>query len=1275
MIQRQLDRELQRVAKRIRRLRLWTALTCNWLIAAAIGGVLIGLNRTSGWYWPPAVGVLAGVAVAGASVCWLLICRRGFNMARVAKRIEAKYHDLDSRLLAAVEQQPALNRGRMGFLQESIIRQVVVHSHKHWWGDVVSVRRFFFAWSANVAALCILGFVLVGLSFDARPGKNLAAIETNDENLVAVGEFQVAVEPGDSEVERGTSLLVLARFAGDMPADARLVYRFESGEQNTVTMSRSLDDPLFAARIDRVGEPLTYHVEFDSAGTETFHVTVFDYPKLDRMDARLRFPDFASQEEKLVEDVLTISAVEGTEVTLLCRLNKPVAGAKLVTESGESVELSLADDHATVYTTTMTLQDTVRYRLQLVDDRGRENKHPPEIVLNVTRNAPADLKIAWPARDTEVSPLEEMEFRASAQDDFGLVAYGIQYSIGNDPPQEIVLGQMVPGKQKQPLEHQFDFEALQAEPDQLLTYTVWAEDAIAGNQRRRTYSDMYFAEVRHFEEIFRQGEQPAGGSQQQQQQQQGMSGNAAQAQQLAELQKQIINATWKIVRRETGTSRSPKFIEDVGTVMDSQNQAQQQAEQLAAELEDAESKQHADAVLRHMAEAVEHLMKTIASEDVGVLDSALGAERAAYAALLKLRAREHRVIRSQQQQGSPSGSQSGQRSGQQLEQLELDNEENRYETQRTASDNQQQQQQQQREMRQSLNRLRELAQRQNDLNDQLKQLQTALEEAKTAEEEEEIRRQLKRLREEQQQILRDTDELRNRMQQSADQQAMNEANRRLEQTRDNVRRASEALEEGRVSQAVAAGERAGREFEQLRDEFRKQASGQFTETMEEMREDAETLERQQRELGDQLEDVANSRSRSLRDSGERQELSRGLQQQQDRLDDLLDRIQQTVREAEQAEPLLSKELYDTFREAKQQRVDEALKATAELFDLGVLPDALRIERQAREGIEHLSQGVKRAADKVLGDEETTLRRAEEELQRLSEQLNNEIAEATGQAGRPQPGQEPGSRNANDQQQEPSDGQGPQAGSEAATEGRRNPSRPESPRGEADSNASPTEENPQNPGAESSSPGAKEGGTRGPSQNNRPSTEPGNEPSYEPGNEPGDNNRGERPAADPRGDRPPSSAAAGKSPKPSGSPDGRGGPSKSQSSGPGSLAQFLEMAAGPGNPLTGEGFRDWSDGLRDVEEMLSDPQLRDEVARVRDRARGMRAEFKRHSKEPNWNVVREMIAGPLEELRQRIAEELLRRQSKDALVPLDRDPIPPEFEDAVRKYYEQLGTGK
>ena len=54
---------------------------------------------------------------------------------------------------------------------------------------------------------------------------------------------------------------------------------------------------------------------------------------------------------------------------------------------------------------------------------------------------------------------------------------------------------------------------------------------------------------------------------------------------------------------------------------------------------------------------------------------------------------------------------------------------------------------------------------------------------------------------------------------------------------------------------------------------------------------------------------------------------------------------------------------------------------------------------------------------------------------------------------------------------------------------------------------------------------------------------------------------------------------------------------------------------------------------------------------------------------------EMVANPLAELRVKIDEEIRRQESPDSLVPIDRDSAPAEFTEAVRQYYQRLGSGE
>jgi hypothetical protein len=559
MNQHRLQFELNQVASRFRLLRFWQLLAAAWLIAA-VGGLLVwGLKYGTGTELFPAVPVLALVAAVLAGVGIWQATASARDPAWVARRIEAAFPELHSCLLAAVEQRPALPGGRFGYLQSNVIHQALAHADRHEWREVVPMGRIAAAALANLATFALFVAVLVGIAFTVAPQSTAAALASLRPSPSVAG-FSVAVEPGDTEVERGTSLLVLARVQGPMPPEATLVYQAEGAEESRLAMSSSLADPVFGGRIPVVDAPLVYHVVMDDYKSPAYRVTVFEYPRLEKADAKLVFPSYTGQEPRVVQDVRTVSVVEGTELTLTCYLNTNVVMAMLTEDKEQPIALTSVPGDKPAYQTVIQCDKTRRLKLELVDEVGRKNVKPVQFTINVLPNQPVALKPVFPARDLEVSALEELDLKATAWDDFGVKRFGLSYSLSGQQPIDVVLGENAAARQKHELAHAIRLEELKAQPDDLLSYHFWAEDFAPDGSVRRSESDMYFAEVRPFDEIFRQGEQPPGG---QQQGQQGQGQNAQQAQQLGELQKQIINATWKVIRREIGSKLTDSFASDV----------------------------------------------------------------------------------------------------------------------------------------------------------------------------------------------------------------------------------------------------------------------------------------------------------------------------------------------------------------------------------------------------------------------------------------------------------------------------------------------------------------------------------------------------------------------------------------------------------------------------------------------------------------------------------------------------------------------------------------
>ena len=1320
-----LHQELAKVSLRYRRLLLRTGVAACFLALAVAGLAVLSWARGTGYAVPGVALVLLLVVPTVAIPLLMSALRTVRNPLWVARRIERRYPDLDARLLAALEQQRDPSEP-LGYLQQTVIGESLEHAHKRRWETLVttgSLRVARFAqWAMVIAFAVVVGSLVNDMRNRRSPGSWWAGGVVRDRD-----DYAIKVEPEDAEIERGSTLIVLAKFGKRLPGEIELLSREPDGDVRRLPMSKSLDDPIFAGRLSSVARDLTYAVRYGDEQTRWYKVGVFDYPDLKQADAKLKFPEYTGMEEKVVEDTRSVTAVEGTKATLTFRLNKAVTDAKLIPadrgqsttkESPQSLTLTADRSDPAVYHLSLDMRQSQSFKLHLTDDRGRQNKQPPELALNVTPNRPPELKLEFPGRDVDVSALEELSVRAQVWDDFGVKRVGMSYGIAGGETKDVTLAEGVKGKEKKQVAQLLSLEQLGAEPDQLLSYHLWVEDLAPDGSVRRTSGDMFFAEVRPFDQIYRQGQQPAGGQQQQQQQQQG--GNAQQAEELAELQKQIINATWKVVRREVSATPTQQFVPDTKLIGESQASAKEQAAALDEKLEDERSKAHLRNVLKHMDAAIDRLTKASSGPSIGALPGALSSEQAAYQELLKLRAREHQVVRSnqrQRQQGSNSSA--ANRRQQQLDQLQLDQEENRYETQRQAEA--QQEDPAQRETRQVLSRLRELAQRQEDLNRQMREIQNALEQARDEQKREELKRQLARLREQQQQMLRDTDELRDRMDQPENQQRMADARQQLEQTRENVRRASEALEQGQMPQAQSSGARAQEQLNNLREEFRKSAAGQFSEAMDRMRQDARQLDQRQQEVARKMNELDKTEQRALRDTGDRQQVTQDLDKQKTDLDKLLNDMRQTIEESESSEPLLSKQLYDTVRDTHQLQPQQALDATRQLLERGFVNEARQMEADAGKGVTRLREGVEKAAESVLGDETEALRRARNELDALAQELDREIGRRGGRAASAtQPATQPGreqyaqaeTRQRGDGQQ---DGQQPgqqQDGQQPGQEQEgRQPGQQQRDGQQPGQQQGGQQQGGQQPGGQQQ--GEQQGGQQpgGQQQGQQGGQQPGQQQGgqqqggqQQGGQQQGGQQQGgQQQGGQQQGGQQQGGQQQGGQQQDGQQQDGQqqggqragglrqGGDDRNgqrqRGDRAGDLRQFLDNNGaraggdtGPGGnerfvgPLTGDNFRDWSDRLRDVEEMVGDPRLRAEAARIRDRAQSVRSEFNRHSREPNWDIVRDFINRPLVELRDQVSQELLRRQSAEALVPIDREPVPPEYADQVRRYYERLGGG-
>ena len=1196
MIEQFLQNQLAPAAARQRKLMM-----ARWSCALLAAGVLLGFIFWLLGFNSQANGLLLFVLIFGSLlVLTLRINRWRPDLKKLARDIEAQNPELQALLLTAVEQK-ASEDGKVSFLQKRLLTQTAAAIEKSSGFGKISSREL--GWY-RFGQFALLGlFALTLYQFHSKAGMD---------NRVAVIGSAVQVFPGDASIEKGMPFIVTAKFSGKVPHEARMVVL--SGETNkAVELNRSLSDPIFGGSLEGVTADFAYFVEYGELRTRPYKVKVFEYPKLERANATIEYPQYTGLDKKEIKETRRVSGVEGSKLELDLQLNKKVARAALKSKK-ERIPLIVSTNSASAQLAGFTLSSNAVYELELADSDGRTNRIGAQFVIDVAKNRAPEFKIAAPKGDQRVSPIEEVVFSAETSDDFGLSQFGLGYSVSGKEPVLVQIGNKAASNEKKKLDFLLDLERLRVAPEQLISYFFWAEDLDSEGQLRRTSSDIYFAEVRPLEEIFREG-QGGGGEQEQEGGEQGESPG----EKLAELQKQIISATWNIQNKIALDKKWGSAAKnDLKVVKTSQEEALQQVAELKERVKDPRLEVLANGVERDMRKAVEEL-----ASNSKTLQPALSAEQAAYDGLLKFQSREHQVMRQQNSSSRRQGQQANQR---QLQELDLKQNENKYERERQAR---KPQTVAQREQMQVASRLQELAKRQQDFNKQLKELQTALQEAKTEAEKEEIRRKLKRLREEQQEILQDADELRQRMERQQNKGEMAQEARELEKARAELQKASEALEQQELAEAVNSGTRAERDLEKLKEDFRNKNANQFAEQTKELRSQARELAEKQEEIAKQMAELRESKKLS---TGEEQKaLANELNRQQKALTNVLSQARELTEKSEATEPLLSRQLYDTLRRTAQANPEEQLEISAEMLRQSFVPQAEMLEKEASKAIAGFKDGIERAAESVLGSEEEALKFADQQLENLTRDLEKEIAQHTPGENNPleprpsQKSEQPKGEQQREGQQPGNQGeQGKEPGEQKGQQGK-----------EGQQRGNPSQPGKQNQGPKSQQPGQ------------------GNSP----GEQQQQNGRGQ-------GNR--SEIAQNNQQQRGGNREGRRGG-----------ADFLQEQEGSGpagfeGPLTGGGYAEWSDRMREVEETLEE-DLRDEVARIRERAREFRSDLKRHSKQPQWDLVKAQVATPLAEVRSRVQEALRKKQNPESLLPLDRDPVPPAFSEVVRKYYEKLGS--
>jgi hypothetical protein len=959
------------------RLSAWSTGAIAATMFLGVGGLTVWLLASEGLPLAFVVLLVLGVVVATLATA-LRPPRRPPSDVQLARFIEERAGGLDDVVVTAAE------HGDSGAVPAAALARQAVRAVEGVGIDhIVSAAALRRAAIGAAAATLVLVAGSAAFAPTASRGLGVAAA------YVLPSRLLIDVAPGTSKVRAGTPLTITARVRG---LDAGLVPELLLGEGNASTATRmtAAADGSFTVTLDRVEQSFEYAVSAGPVRSDRYAIEVIRAARVKRIDLRYRYPEALGLSSRVEEDGGDVYGPAGTTVDFAIVTDKPVNSGALTMGDGSRVALA---GEATQLTASMPIRADGSYRVALNDIDGLENPGDTEYFIRMLNDRPPDVRVMRPGGDRQVTPLQEIEIEVRAEDDFGVSSLELVFQV---PGQKDTV---VPFPTRRAVtaggQHLIQLESLGVRPGDFVSYYARARDVGQGRQAVEARSDIFFLEVKPFEETFVAAQSQAAGMQ-----------GTPQLQELAQAQKEIIAATWKLDARarRAGARQSAADIKAVGAAQSElRARAAEEAGDVAQALSDPRRRrlrpgQTAPGGEDPMARAVEAMGRAAGSLDGLKTADALPHEMEALEQLLKADSDvKRRQIARQQGGGSGSNRQTPDLStlfDQELRKQQQTNYETPNDTESRPETTPQDD---------ALSKIRELARRQ----EALQRAQRDLARSRDRMSDEEIKRQLERLTREQQQLAEQANDLSKQLQQQSqrassessqnqspssrgqssesrsgqsaqggDQQNQQSSSRRMRDISEQMRGATSEL---RRDDPAQASTRSSQAAEQLRDLSRQMERAR----PEERRRAMGDLQFETRQLAEAERRLAAEAEKLAPGSGT-EDARRRLASEQQRLADRAERLKETARElgAQAATPGQSADADarqaagQAARDLDRERVAERMRANA---------DAMRqSENTASQG--DPSRELARTLDRIAGQLGQGAGTADRETERLSEQL-------------------------------------------------------------------------------------------------------------------------------------------------------------------------------------------------------------------------------------------------------------------------------------------------
>jgi hypothetical protein len=1027
-------RELRSLIARVR--RRWFACVALCTVGRATGAAALPLLAAIGvdWLLQPTgralllLGVVTIAASAAAAGIMFWRMQRRPDDGHVARFIEERAeeedpsHPLSDCIVSAVQvtEKPAAN----GAFAALIVRQAIARLRAIDPAVVISKPAMRRAALQAAGGMAFLVIALIASASVTQRTYDAARLAWFPQSVA------IAVVPGNARVVAGQPFRVRATFSGTgttlMGFTPELVVS-ANGEQLAVAMTPVDGGFEFAfASIDRTFE---YRVTAGAASSAGYTVTALFPPRVERIDLRYEYPSFTRLAPRDEEDAGDIYGPAGTRVRLRIHTDKPVTEGLMTLTEGAAVPLRSSGERSSE--AELVLSKDNSYRIRLADEDGLSSTSDTEYFIRLMDDRPPEVRILRPAGDQGIMPLEEVTIEARADDDYGIEAFDLVYSVAGRGERSVPFRRASGTDVARIGSHLIAAEELKVQPGDVITYFARARDVARGKRSTETRSDIFFLEVKPFGEEFVSAQSQAMGG--------GASGT--QIDSLIAAQKEIINATWNLERR----SHAGRSSEDLKAVAAAQAELRARAEQMAAGARRRGRNPFLpqQVSLRQpprrtsgpdpVSQAIDSMTRAVEQLEASRTKDAIPHEMAALQGLLRAQAE---IRRRQVMQQSASGASSGgsNRADQDLSAL-FDRELQRQQRTNYETRSRVDERPDQKDENSALDRIKDLARRQEDLSRRQRELDERNLSA------EELKRQLETLTREQMELQRQMEELQkgstgsegSRGAKGSEGATGSQQQRAMREAAEQMRRAAEELKRQNTGGAAQNAQNAAERLRQIEQQARGSSADARQRAAGELQMEAQQVAEAQRRVAAESSRVQKDGQNASADTHRR------LASEKDRLAERVDEMQRAAQQIARAGDKQGDKVgaSNAAREAAQQlqhdRIGQRLRESADQSRAASAGGKGGDPRKAADADEQLARALERVADTLgggaraeagkLADSLQATGQIRDRLNRLEQQIRETEAKQKAASTQGASGQQQG----NQQQKGEQAGQQPQRG--------------------------------------------------------------------------------------------------------------------------------------------------------------------------------------------------------------------------------------------------------